>query len=168
VKRRRPAPWLGHPVLSCVIAAVWLLLQQSVTIAQLLTAAALALLLPRLIAGLLVDLPIPKAPATVAGLIVRVVWDIVVSSIVVARLALSASRRPRSRWVLVPLELADERGIAALASIITMTPGTLSAVVDEGRREILVHTLDVGDDDAQSVAAQIKQRYERPLMEIFG
>lgn len=166
--KRRPAPWLAHPVLGGVIAAVWLLLQQSVTAPQLLTAAALALLLPRLIAGLLGDLPAPKAPATVVRLVIRVAWDIVVSNIVVARLALSPSRRPRSHWVVVSLDLADERGIAALASIITMTPGTLSAVVDEARRRILVHTLDVGDADPQSVAVQIKQRYERPLMEIFG
>lgn len=30
---------------------------------------------------------------------------------------------------------------------------------------LMLHVLEV--DDAQAVAAQIKQRYERPLMEIF-
>jgi multicomponent K+:H+ antiporter subunit E len=51
------------------------------------------------------------------------------------------------------------------ASIITMTPGTVSCVVDDEGWEILVHALDC--DDAQAMAQQMKQRYEGPLREIF-
>jgi len=39
-------------------------------------------------------------------------------------------------------------------------------VTDEEARLILVHALDC--DDIAAMAAQIKQRYEHPLMEIFG
>jgi multicomponent K+:H+ antiporter subunit E len=41
----------------------------------------------------------------------------------------------------------------------------VSCVVDEARGEILVHALDC--DDPASAAEQMKQRYERLLMEIF-
>jgi multicomponent K+:H+ antiporter subunit E len=41
----------------------------------------------------------------------------------------------------------------------------VSCVVDEVRREILVHALDC--EDPAAMAAQMKERYERPLMEIF-
>jgi multicomponent K+:H+ antiporter subunit E len=68
--------------------------------------------------------------------------------------------------VRVPLALDDEIAITLLAAIITTTPGTVSCVVDETRREIVVHALDCADPVA--MAAQIKARYERPLQEIFG
>ena len=41
----------------------------------------------------------------------------------------------------------------------------MSCVVDEHRREILVHALDAPDPEA--VVAEILARYERPLREIF-
>ena len=56
--------------------------------------------------------------------------------------------------------------IVLLATIITTTPGTVSCIVDEQRRMILVHALDC--DDVAQMAAQIKQRYEKPLGEILG
>ena len=49
----------------------------------------------------------------------------------------------------------------ALAGIITMTPGTLSAELSEDRRHLLVHAFNV--DDEPALIAQIKARYEAPL-----
>jgi multicomponent K+:H+ antiporter subunit E len=66
----------------------------------------------------------------------------------------------------VPLALTHPTAITLLAAVITTTPGTVSCVVDEERRQILVHALDC--DDPAALAAQIRQRYEAPLMEIFG
>jgi multicomponent K+:H+ antiporter subunit E len=66
----------------------------------------------------------------------------------------------------VPLAVTHPYGVSLLASIITMTPGTVSAEIDEDRREILVHVLDLADADA--LVADIKARYEAPLVEIFG
>ena len=93
-------------------------------------------------------------------------WDIVVSNITVARIVLSpgSSRsRPGCRW---RWTCEHPTAITLLATIITTTPGTVSCVVDEERRLILVHALDCSD--AAALAAQIKQRYEEPLKEIFG
>jgi multicomponent K+:H+ antiporter subunit E len=52
-----------------------------------------------------------------------------------------------------------------LAGIVTTTPGTVTCVVDETRRRLLIHLLD-GTHPA-AVRAQIQQRYERALKEIF-
>ncbi len=52
-----------------------------------------------------------------------------------------------------------------MATIITITPGTVSCVIDEVRSVILIHALDC--DDARALVAQIKDRYERPLRRIF-
>jgi multicomponent K+:H+ antiporter subunit E len=94
-----------------------------------------------------------------------VLWDIVVSNLTVARIVLDPVSSPRPAWVPVKLDTTHPTAITLFATIITTTPGTVSCVVDEARGEILVHALDC--DDPASAAEQMKQRYERLLMEIF-
>jgi multicomponent K+:H+ antiporter subunit E len=157
--------WLPHPALSVVLALVWLLLQQSLAPAHLLSAAVLALALPRLLHGFIGDSVRPRSPRTMLHLTGVVLWDIVMSNITVARLVLNPASDPQPAWVEVPLDAEHPTAVALLAAIITMTPGTVSCVIDEQRRSILVHALDCSD--AAEMAAQIKQRYERPLRRIF-
>jgi multicomponent K+:H+ antiporter subunit E len=102
---------------------------------------------------------------TMLRLAARVLADIVVANLSVARLVLSPWRQPRPSWVQVRHGLRDPRAVALLASIITITPGTVSCVVDEERGVILVHALDA--PDPQAVADDILARYARPLEEIF-
>jgi multicomponent K+:H+ antiporter subunit E len=94
-----------------------------------------------------------------------VLWDIVVSNIAVARLVLGPMSRPRPAWVPVPLALTTPTATTLLASIITTTPGTVSCTIDEQNRLIWVHALDCSDP--AQMAADIKQRYETPLLAIF-
>ena len=65
----------------------------------------------------------------------------------------------------VALDTRIDDAVALLASIITMTPGTVSCDVRIDERRILVHALDV--DDPDRTIQLIKSRYERPLQEIF-
>ena len=66
----------------------------------------------------------------------------------------------------VPLASDHAMVNALFASIITTTPGTVSAVVDEAAHCIWVHALNC--DDAQAMIDDMKNRYEAPLMQIFG
>jgi multicomponent K+:H+ antiporter subunit E len=84
----------------------------------------------------------------------------------VARIVLfkrNADRQPN--WVTVPLDLKTPEAITMLAGTITMTPGTLSADVSSEGHALLVHCLDAPDPEA--VRDEIKNSYERRLMEIF-
>ncbi|WP_341886664.1 Na+/H+ antiporter subunit E [Variovorax sp. YR752] len=163
---KTPAGWLSHPVLSLLLAAAWLLLQQSLAVPQLISAVVLGLGLPRLLHGFLGPGARLRAPVTALRFAGIVLWDIVLSNLTVARLVLNPASRPQPAWVPVPLALTNPTAITLLATIITTTPGTVSCVVDEARGEILVHALDC--TDPAGMAAQIKQRYEAPLLEIFG
>lgn len=158
--------WLSHPVLSVLLAACWLLLQQSLAVPQLITAAVLGLAIPRLMHGFLGAPVRPRAWGTALRLTLRVLWDIVLANLTVARIVLWPASRPQPAWVPVVLDLRDPTAVTLLASIITMTPGTVSCVVDEDAHRILVHALDCSDPAA--MAADIKARYEAPLKEIFG
>lgn len=158
--------WFDHPVQSALIAAAWLLLQHSLAPPQLITATVLALGLPKLLYGFIGGPSHPRAWVAAARLFMVVLRDIIVSNVVVARLVLSPTARPQPGWVVVPLDIAHPVGTTLLATIITNTPGTVSCVVNEKKRCILVHALD-GSAGAAAIAADIKARYERPLMEIF-
>lgn len=158
--------WFAHPVLSVLIGATWLLLQQSAAPAQLITATVLGLLIPRVLHGFLPEPVRPRAWGTALRLLGVVLWDIVKSNLTVARIVLSPSARPQPAWVRVPLDITHPTAISLFATIITTTPGTVSCVVDEQRRHILVHALDC--TDVPAAVADMKARYEAPLQEIFG
>ncbi len=157
--------WLPHPALSGLLAAVWLLLQQSLAPAQLITAAVLGLVLPKLVDGFIGPAVRPREPALILRFMAIVLWDIVVSNLAVARIVLNPASKPRPAWVPVPVDATHPTAITLLATIITTTPGTVSCVIDEAQGLILVHALDC--DDPAAMAAQIKQRYELALRRIF-
>ncbi|MFY7863490.1 Na+/H+ antiporter subunit E [Roseateles sp.] len=157
--------WFSHPALSVLLFLVWLLMQQSLSVAHLMMAALLSVALPRLLQGLLGPAMRPKRWALVLRFSGIVLWDIVVSNVTVARLVLAPGAKPQPAWVRVPLALRQPGPIMLLATIITTTPGTVSCVVDDETHEIWVHALDCSNTD--EMVAQIKQRYEQPLLEIF-
>ena len=95
----------------------------------------------------------------------RLLWDIVIANITVARQVLGRESKLQSRFVWIPLDLTNIHGISALASVITLTPGTVSAELSEDRRHLLVHCLN--NDDPDALIAEIKSRYEAPLREVF-
>lgn len=159
---------LPEPGLSLALFVGWLMLNESASAGHLVLGAGLALLVPWATRPWRHDRPriVRWGPTLRLGAIVLV--DIVVSNIVVARRILGDERRIKPRFVRVPLTIRNPHGMVALAGIVTMTPGTLSADLSEDSRELLVHAFDVDDDDAQAgMIADIKRRYEAPLIQIF-
>lgn len=157
--------WFARPATSLLVALCWLLLRQSLALPDLITAAMLGLLLPRLVHGFLGQDPAPRRWGRALRLGVLVLWDIVVANLTVARIVLSPWSRPQPVWLEVPYTLQHPGTVMLLAGIVTTTPGTVSCVVDEARRLLLVHVLDGAD--AAAVQAQIHQRYELAVKEIF-
>lgn len=155
----------SYPLLSTVVAFTWIALVGELS-AQSVVAGALLGVVIALPLRRLFDAPVRvHAPLTAIKLAVVVLWDIIVSNIIVARLVLGRMERLRPAFVQVPLDATHPYAANLLASIITMTPGTVSAVLDLERRRLLVHALDCADPAA--LVQQIKSRYERPLKEIF-
>lgn len=161
VKRILPAP-----MLSLALLALWLLLNRSLSAGNFVLGGVLALAIPLLTAGLR---PLPvriRAPGAVLRLALTVMADTVQSNIAVARLLLAPGRRRHpSGFVQIPLELRDANALAVLAIIVSIAPGTAWAELSVDRSMLMLHVLEV--DDAEAIVAQIKRRYERPLMEIF-
>jgi multicomponent K+:H+ antiporter subunit E len=146
--------------------AFWLVLNESVWPGHLLLGGALALggalVYPRLE-------PSPRArrrPLAALRLIALVLDDIVRSNLAVARIVLG--RGPRARragFMALPLEVSHPGAIAVIACIITATPGTSWVRYDRERNAVTIHVLDLADE--HEWVRIFKNRYERPLMEIF-
>lgn len=155
---------LPSPILSCALFVVCLVLWQSLAPASVLLAAILAVLAPWLTRALR---PAPvrlRRPRAAARLLGRVVLDSLRSNLAV--LAPILRRQDlASAFVRVPLDVRDPNALAALAAIVTATPGTAWAELAPDRSALLIHVLAL--EDEERLVASIKQRYERPLMEIF-
>jgi multicomponent K+:H+ antiporter subunit E len=157
--------WLPHPVTSLLLAIVWLLLNQSASAGNFVLGVLFAVTIPLVLAPLRpVRLRLRK-PGVALRLLGVFLYDVVMSNIEVARRVLGPEAAIRPGFVWIPLELTEPHAIATLAAIITLTPGTLSADLTEDRRHLLVHAFNV--DEPEALIAGIKNRYERPLLEIF-
>lgn len=157
--------WFSHPILTVLIALSWMALIHSVEIFHIVAGLCIGLVIPRIIQPFLADSHRVNWLKTLhfSGI---VLWDIVVSNVIVARLVLGKLDNMHPVWIRVPLASNHPTVNALFATIITTTPGTVSAVLDEQRGEILVHALNCEDGNAS--ALDMKQRYERPLLEIFA
>jgi multicomponent K+:H+ antiporter subunit E len=158
--------WLPYPVLSLLLFVVWLLLVAEVSVAHVLLALFLAWGIPMLCRPFLKDLPPVRHTFAALRLVALVTYDIVVANIAVARLILGPTARLNPVFVQVPLTLTQPMSISLLASIITMTPGTVSSDLSQDNKILIVHALDCSDPEA--LITDIQQRYEKPLLEIFG
>jgi multicomponent Na+:H+ antiporter subunit E len=72
--------------------------------------------------------------------------EIVLSAISVTKLALGPLDRLRSGFIAIPLVARTDLEITVLANSITLTPGTITVHVEPGRRTIVIHAIDVGQD----------------------
>lgn len=158
--------WLPYPRLSLLLFGLWLILNQTWEPAHLLLAAVVAVAAPLLTRSFL---PIRRGAhrlATILHLAGIVFVDIVRSNIAVAFIILGGRRKQTSSgFVRIPLALRNPSGLAALACIITSTPGTLWVNYDPERSELLLHVLDLIDEQAWHDI--VKHRYESLLLEIF-
>ena len=155
---------LPHPFVSVIVAASWLMLAHSAELYDVMVALILALVIPKLVQPFIVRTPNIHWDQAIK-LIFVVLWDIIVSNIRVAIQVLGPTDRLHPKWYRVPLETDHEQVNSLLAMIITTTPGTVSAGIDQERGDILVHALN--SDDPEAEILEIKKRYEAPLMEIF-
>ena len=158
---------LSFPLGLAGLIVLWLLLNQALSPGQVLLGSAVGLV------GLWAFTALDPASVRVRrlGAILRLASlvgaDIVRSNIAVARIILGLARRRerRSGFVEIPLDLRHPYGLAALACIITATPGTLWVSFDDAKATLMIHVLDLVDESEW--VRTIKGRYERLLLEIF-
>jgi multicomponent K+:H+ antiporter subunit E len=157
---------LPYPLLSVALLAAWLLLNESLAAVHVLLGVALGVGGGLVLATLQPPQGARRRVVAVTELLCLVLADIVRSNIAVARIVLLPGTRNRTAGFLsLPLELRHPGGLAAIACIITATPGTSWARYDAARNIVTIHVLDLLDEEEW--IRIFKRRYERRLREIF-
>jgi multicomponent K+:H+ antiporter subunit E len=157
--------WFPTPLLSLLLLAVWLLLVSNFSLGQLLLGSLLAISIPLFTFRFWDIQPGIRRPGLLIRFILRVMGDIVTSSVHVAWLIINPWRRMRPRFVEYPLTLKEPFTITLLANTISLTPGTVTTNVRPNNTSLLIHALDAPDPD--ELIEQIRERYEMPLKEIY-
>ena len=163
--------WLPHPVLAATLGLMWLLLNMSVAPGTIILGAILGVGTSHLLTPLIASpdsapSPRPRKPRVILKLCWTVLVEIVRSNYAVAKIVFGArAANRRSGFVRIPMNMRNPYGLTALAIIITATPGTVWVEYQSRDNSILLHVLDLIDEDEWIHI--IRQRYEAPLMEIF-
>jgi multicomponent K+:H+ antiporter subunit E len=158
--------WLPFPLLTAALLALWLLLTGSVAPGAIVLGGVLAFGAGKALTALNPPKSRFRRPRAALRLALVVLAEIVRSNNAVARIILRpVARHRRSGFVRIPLDMRAPYGLAALACIITATPGTLWVEYDSADNTMLLHVLDLIDEEEW--VRIIKDRYETRLMEIF-
>lgn len=149
------------------LATVWTLLWGPFTIANIVVGAAVAVMI-------MVLLPLPPVPVQgrlhpipllrLAGLFA---CYLVASSVQLMWLAIKPGPPPLTGVLRVPLTIKSDLVLVLAASIITLIPGSIVLEIDQARRILYCHVIDVGS--AQTVERFYKQvaQVERLLLAAF-
>jgi multicomponent K+:H+ antiporter subunit E len=155
------------PSLVVILTASWLVLNETLAPAHIALGAALALALAWASSTLRPLRARVRRLDVAAVLMLVVLYDILRSNFNVARIVLGLIRHReiQSGLLHIPLELRDPHGLAALATIVTATPGTVWVRLSADSATLTLHVLDLRNED-ESIRT-VKQRYEAPLRRIF-
>ncbi|MCG7600672.1 Na+/H+ antiporter subunit E [Halomonas sp. McH1-25] len=157
--------WLRTPLLSILLLIVWLLLVRSMAIGHILLGGFLSIIIPLVTRRFWDVQPSVKKPWLLLRFVLRVLADIIVANLEVAWLIVNPWRRLKPAFVEYPLMLEERFTITLLANTISLTPGTVSANLRMDGKTLLIHALNVEDEEA--LIEEIRERYERPLKEIY-
>lgn len=161
----RSRAWLPTPVFSILLLVVWLLLARSISPGHIVLGGALAIIIPLVTHRFWDARPRIKKPLVLLRFVLRVLGDIITANFEVAYLIANPWRKLNPHFVEYPLMLEERFTITLLASTISLTPGTVSANLRMDGKTLLIHALNA--DDEEALIHQIRERYERPLKEIY-
>jgi multicomponent Na+:H+ antiporter subunit E len=149
------------------LVMVWVLLWGNFSAANLLSGLAIALIITLL-------LPLPPVPVegrvhplSLIWLVLVVAWYLVMSSLQVAWLAIRPGPPPLSAVLRARLNLKSDLVLSLAVSINNLIPGAIVVEVDQSRRIIYVHVLDVGTERAVAQFYRQVNHIERLLIRAF-
>jgi multicomponent Na+:H+ antiporter subunit E len=149
------------------LTLVWILLWGNISVANVLSGLAIAV-------GITVLLPLPPVPVqgkvhpvSLLHLTIRVAWYLVLSSTQVAWLAIRPGPPPLNAVLRAELHIKSDLVLALAVNIITLIPGSIVLEIDQERRMIYAHVIDVGSERSVNQFYQQVNQVERLLVKAF-
>ncbi|WP_299557022.1 Na+/H+ antiporter subunit E [uncultured Mycolicibacterium sp.] len=151
----------------CWLTLVWVFLWGTLTWANVLGGLAVAL-----VVTLLLPLPVVPVegrlhPLSLVWLVLHIVYWMIMSSLQVAWLAIKPGPPPLSAVLRANMAVKSDLVLALAVNIMNLTPGTIVLEIDQVRRMLYVHVLDVGTDRAVNRFYRQVGRLQRLLVRTF-
>ncbi|MDT5246124.1 MAG: multicomponent Na+:H+ antiporter subunit [Mycobacterium sp.] len=151
----------------CWLMLVWILLWGTVSAANILSGLAIALLITLL-------LPLPAVPVegklhplSLLRLVATVFYYLALSSVQVAWLAVKPGPPPLSAVLRAHVAVKSDLVLALSVNIFNLIPGSIVLEIDQTRRMLYMHVLDVGSDRAVNRFYRQVAVVERLLVSTF-
>lgn len=129
-----------------LLALLWAFLAGTLSFYNLLFGALLGLLLLTLVQGER-ERSLPRRASGFVRFLGRFLYELIVSNVMIALLAV----RPRPRFhphvIAVPLRIESDAAISLLSAAITLLPGTVAMGVSEDRRTLYAHAIAEADPE---------------------
>ena len=154
-----------RPFLALTVFLLWVVITNAASLGLIVLGGLLAVTVPQLTVAFWPAPPRFILSWRVLRFLAVFLGDIISANWRVARQVIGPACRLSPAFVEVPLDLRDPFVVTLLASVVSLTPGTVSIDVDQQRWVLRIHALDA--PDPQALVHEIKERYERPLREIF-
>ncbi|WP_117160932.1 Na+/H+ antiporter subunit E [Paraliobacillus sp. X-1268] len=151
-------------LLNLSIALIWMLLTSQFTFSSFLIGYVIGVLLLYLFRRFLqFDIYFSKIIAF-AKLVILFLKEMVIANIDVARIIITPRLKMNPGIIAYPTELKSGLEVTLLASLITLTPGTLVMAFSDDQKTLYIHTLDI--DSKEAVVAGIKSTFEKGILEV--
>ena len=146
---------------------VWILLWGTVSAANILSGLAVAVIITLLLPLPTVPIEGRLHPVSLLRLVGLVGWYLVLSSVQLAWLAVKSGPPPLSAVLRARMAIKSDLVLAVEVNMINLTPGTIVLEIDQVRRMIYVHVIDVGSDRAVNRFYRQVAHIERLLVASF-
>jgi len=151
----------------CWLILVWILLWGTVSAANILSGLAIALIITLLLPLPTVPIEGRVHPLSLLRLVLLIAWYLVLSSVQLAWLAIKPGPPPLSAVLRTHLAIKSDLVLALAVNIINLTPGTIVLEIDQVRRMIYVHVIDVGSERSVNRFYRQVAQIERLLIRSF-
>jgi len=105
-------------------------------------------------------------PLRIMRLVFFFIRETVKSNFKVAYDIITPGFTTRPAIIAVPLKVSTDNEILALASLINLTPGTLVLEIPDDKRTMYVHEMYVPGNNPDTVRKNIREGFEKMIMEI--
>jgi multicomponent Na+:H+ antiporter subunit E len=153
--------------LLCWLVLVWILLWGTLSVANILSGLAIALVITLLLPLPAVPIEGRVHPLSLLRLVVTVGYYLILSSVQVAWLAVKPGPPPLSAVLRVHLALKSDLVLALAVNIVNLIPGSIVLEIDQVRRMIYVHVIDVDSERAVNQFYRQVAVVERLLIAAF-
>lgn len=151
----------------CWLILVWILLWGTVSAANVLSGLAVALVITVLLPLPAVPIEGRVHPLSLLRLITTVGYYLALSSVQVAWLAIRPGPPPLSAVLRAHVAVKSDLVLALAVNIFNIIPGSIVLEIDQARRMLYMHVLDVGSDRAVNQFYRQVDQVERLLVSAF-